>query len=234
MERTNTMDNFIKVSNEFLKRIIETVIFASTEPITISTIKEVLTKLKISKNSQENLELKFDDSLSAVESTINGIDERTIQKLIDEINDELVHTGRPYLIQKVAGGYTFVTCENFGKIISLLPNFRNQRKLTKSQLETLAIIAYNQPITKAEIEKIRGVNSSEIINSLLEKGLIEIVGRKETLGKPLLFGTTQEFLKIFGLNDLKELPKPEEITELTKSNQPELRIDLPNSSDKNV
>jgi segregation and condensation protein B len=88
--------------------------------------------------------------------------------------------------------------------------------LSQAALETLAIIAYKQPITKPEIEMIRGVNSDYILNTLLEKNLITIKGRSETIGRPLLYGTTEEFLKYFGLNNISDLPKPREIEEIMK------------------
>jgi hypothetical protein len=94
---------------------------------------------------------------------------------------------------------------------------RNRKRLSQAALETLAIIAYRQPITKAEIEAIRGVNVSEVVNSLVEKQLVAMVGRSETIGKPLLYGTTEDFLRIFGLNDLSDLPKLREIDDLLKT-----------------
>jgi segregation and condensation protein B len=91
---------------------------------------------------------------------------------------------------------------------------RSRRKLSVSALESLAVVAYKQPVTKPELEAIRGVNADYVIRSLLERNLIAIVGRAATPGRPLLYGTTKEFLKHFGLNDLSDLPKPREIDEL--------------------
>ena len=93
---------------------------------------------------------------------------------------------------------------------------KSKRRLSQAALETLAIIAYKQPITKPELEQIRGVNSDYILNTLLEKNLITITGRAETIGRPLLYGTTTEFLKYFGLYNLSDLPKPREIEEIMK------------------
>lgn len=207
-------------------RIVEAIIFASEEPISIENIYNNLNHLGI-------IELNF-NAYNSVETElkidINYTPDKYLLRVIELINEELNRSDRPYYIIKVAGGYTFATNEKYGRIVSLLPEFRNKKKLTKSQLETLSIIAYNQPITKSEIEKIRGVNSSEVVNSLLEKDLISILGRKNTLGKPLLYGTTNEFLKLFGLNNLEDLPKLNEIRnvieEQNKSNLIEIKIDF--------
>lgn len=207
-------------------RVVEAIIFASEEPISIANLHNNLNTLNI-------VELDFHIPHSVeteFEIATNNSPDIYLLQIIELINEELDRNGRPYRIVKVAEGYTFATNEKYGRIVSLLPAFKNKKKLTKSQLETLSIIAYNQPITKSEIEKIRGVNSSEVVNSLLEKNLISILGRKNTLGKPLLYGTTNEFLKLFGLNKLDDLPKLNEIRniieEQNKSKLIEIKIDF--------
>lgn len=207
-------------------RIVEAIIFASEEPISIENLLNNLNNLNIAEfnfHTSHPIETEFGTNIS-------NMPDAYLHQIIELINEELDRNDRPYRIVKVAGGYTFATNEKYGRIVSLLPTFRNKKKLTKSQLETLSIIAYNQPITKSEIEKIRGVNSSETVNSLLEKNLISIVGRKNTLGKPLLYGTTKEFLKLFGFNSLDDLPKLNEIRsvieEQNKFNLIEIKIDF--------
>jgi segregation and condensation protein B len=115
---------------------------------------------------------------------------------------------------RIANGYLYATLEAFAKYAGYLSSERAKRRLSQAALETLSIIAYKQPITKPELESIRGVNSDYILTTLLEKNLITIKGRAESVGRPLLYGTTDEFLKYFGLNNLSDLPKPREIEEI--------------------
>ena len=112
----------------------------------------------------------------------------------------------------VANGYQFLTKKNFHPVISLLQLQRSKKKLSNAALETLAIIAYKQQVTKLEIEQIRGVNSEYSIQKLLEKELITIVGKSETVGRPILYSTSQQFMDYFGINDLTELPQIKEFT----------------------
>jgi segregation and condensation protein B len=132
------------------------------------------------------------------------------------MNSRYDELGLPFRIIAVANGYSYATRPEFSKYVGFLSSERSKRRLSQAALETLAIIAYKQPITKPEIEKIRGVNSDYILNMLLEKNLITISGRAETIGRPLLYGTTDEFLKYFGLNKISDLPRPREIEEIMK------------------
>ena len=136
------------------------------------------------------------------------------EELIDELNGEFDSTGRAFRIVKVAGGYQFATTAQHGELVARLVKSKSKRRLSQAALETLAIIAYRQPITKPEIESIRGVSCNEVVNTLLEKNLVTIAGRSEAIGKPLLYGTTEEFLRAFGLHDISDLPKPRELEEL--------------------
>jgi segregation and condensation protein B len=110
----------------------------------------------------------------------------------------------------VAGGYQLLTLPEFGQVLKEMHQKEADTKLTKSALETLAIIAYKQPILRADIEAIRGVACGETIRSLMEKHLVKIAGRAEVPGRPILYGTTKRFLELFGLNSLKDLPKEED------------------------
>ena len=103
---------------------------------------------------------------------------------------------------------------------------RRKLRLTRAALETLAIIAYQQPVTKTDIEHIRGVSSDGVIHNLLEKKMLTITGRAETVGKPLQYGTTEEFLKFFGLNRLEDLPEMSEIEELINASEPESQTEI--------
>jgi segregation and condensation protein B len=121
---------------------------------------------------------------------------------------ELVQTG---------GGYQFLTKKDYHAVINLLQVQRSKKKLSPAALETLAIIAYKQKVTKLEIEQIRGVNSEYSIQKLLEKDLITIIGKSETVGRPILYGPSQQFMDYFGINDLSELPQIKEFTDNSAS-----------------
>lgn len=175
------------------KNIIEALIFSSDEPLTNSEIIKAIKGI-----DGEDAEITAEDINSA----------------IDLLNQEYEATSRAVKIVKIAGGYLFATREEFAKYIGYLSSEKTKRRLSQAALETLAIIAYKQPITKPELESIRGVNSDYILATLLDKKLITISGRAETIGRPLLYTTTDEFLKYFGLNSLSDLPKPREIEEI--------------------
>jgi segregation and condensation protein B len=176
-------------------QILEALFFATDEPLAIRQVIEIFDMLE---GGGEAGRLTPDQVL------VN----------IDELNREYEETGRAFRIVKVAGGYQFATRPEYGAWLGAMVRERARRKLSVSALESLAVIAYKQPVTKPEIEAIRGVNADYVLRTLLERNLITIVGRAATPGRPLLYGTTRDFLKHFGLNDLSELPKPREIDEL--------------------
>ncbi|MGE5350562.1 MAG: SMC-Scp complex subunit ScpB [Acidobacteriota bacterium] len=175
--------------------IIEALIFASDESIQASDIIKAIKEID-----------GEDVSLSAAD----------VDKCVDELNEKYNSQELSFNITKVANGYLFATKPEFGKYVGFLSTEKSKRRLSQAALETLAIIAYKQPITKPELEAIRGVNSDYILNMLLEKNLITITGRSESIGRPLLYGTTDEFLKYFGLFNISDLPKPREIEEIMK------------------
>ncbi|HEY4195919.1 MAG TPA: SMC-Scp complex subunit ScpB [Mucilaginibacter sp.] len=138
----------------------------------------------------------------------------------DEINISLGHIKEKYQdenfaieLVNISNGYQFLTKKNYHAAISLLQLQRSKKKLSPAALETLAIIAYKQTVTKLEIEQIRGVNSEYSIQKLLEKELIVIAGKSETVGRPILYSTSQQFMDYFGINDLNELPQIKEFTD---------------------
>jgi segregation and condensation protein B len=175
--------------------IIEALIFASDEPI---QPKEIVKAIK---------EIDGGD-VSITEGEINSA--------VDALNEKYTEKESAFKIIRIANGLTFATKPEYAKYVGYLSTEKSKRRLSQAALETLAIIAYKQPITKPEIEMIRGVNSDYMLNTLLEKKLVTIQGRAETIGRPLLYATTDEFLKYFGLNNLKDLPKPREIEEIMK------------------
>ena len=217
------MDNiflpkFLVLSKEEQKATLEALIFSSEETVTPDSLFNILISndafLKNRPNKQDEVE-------DLVESPSINLSFENIKKyfgeLIDEINIELLQTNRPFKIVSFAGGYQYATRNEYGELINQFVKSKTKRRLSQATLEVLAIVAYKQPISKPEIEAVRGVNSNEIVNSLIEKNLIKIAGRSESLGKPLLYATTQEFLRVFGLNSLQDLPKLTELEELAES-----------------
>ncbi|MEW6740480.1 MAG: SMC-Scp complex subunit ScpB [Nitrospirota bacterium] len=132
--------------------------------------------------------------------------ESEIKKLMEELISDYKGKHSGILIVEVADGYQMVTNPDFSMWVKKFKNINQSSKLSPPTLETLAIIAYKQPITKLEIDQLRGVNSDGAVKSLLDKRLIKIVGKKETPGRPFLYGTTKEFLQYFGLKNLSDLP----------------------------
>jgi len=173
------------VDEASLKRIIEAIIFASNRPVSIQQIRNI----------------------------VEYSDTRVIRRLINELKQEHADTQRSFNITEVAGGFQFCTDPTYGRWLRKLFNIKQSDYLTGPSLETLAIIAYRQPATRADIESIRGVNVDGVVNNLLQKGHIRIVGKKEVVGRPFLYGTTDRFLQYFGLNSLKELPALPEFQE---------------------
>lgn len=124
-------------------------------------------------------------------------------------------------LREIAGGHLLVTTAENAEWVGRLLRGRKRVRLSRAALETMAIIAYKQPVTKTEIESIRGVDSSAVLTTLLERNLVTIRGRSKVVGRPLLYGTTGEFLDYFGLRDLSELPRPEELRALVAAREPE-------------
>ena len=136
------------------------------------------------------------------------ISEVDIKKYVDELNQEYRATERAFEIKEVAGGFQIYTLPEFAEWLNVLQERRTG--LSKAALETVAIIAYHQPITRAEIEKLRGVDSTGVLDTLMQKGLIKTCGRLPVPGRPIRYGTTQEFLRYFGIKDISELPSEED------------------------
>jgi segregation and condensation protein B len=172
----------------YVKKAIESIIFASEKPVSPRAVSQVFPEL----TSEE------------------------INQLLDELVSEWSGLDRGFKLYEVAGGYQFRTSSQYSEVILRFKESKPFR-LSRAALEVLAIVAYRQPITRIEIDQIRGVDSSGVIGVLLDRRLIEIKGRKEMIGRPFIYGTTQEFLETFGLKSLADLPTLKEIEELEKS-----------------
>jgi len=167
-----------------LKAILEALIFASPEPLTPKAIAKLL----------------------------DGESRVAVQAALADLKQEYERGGGLQLVE-VAGGYQIVTRPDLHEWVRRLFHERSTQKLSVPALETLAVVAYRQPVTALEISEIRGVNTSGVLNTLLERHLVKIVGRKQVVGRPFMYATTREFLIRFGLNDLDDLPKVEDMAE---------------------
>jgi len=136
---------------------------------------------------------------------------KAAREAAERLNARYAEMGCSFRIEVQAGGYRMLTLPQFNDVLGKLLKVRSANKLSQAALETLAIVAYKQPILRADVEAIRGVASGEMLRSLMEKGLVKIVGRAEEIGRPMLYGTTTRFLEAFGLGSLKDLPKADEL-----------------------
>lgn len=153
-----------------------------------------------------------DESLSPARlAEIVGTNVRQLRKHVDDLNEKYKRNNNAFRIEQIAGGFQMLTLSAYSHWLKKLVRSREEGSLSQPALETLAIIAYKQPIIRADVEAIRGVAAGEMIRNLAYKGLVKITGRAEVLGRPMLYGTTKKFLEIFGLNSLKDLPKVEEL-----------------------
>ncbi|GHT05997.1 segregation and condensation protein B [Endomicrobiia bacterium] len=186
-----------------VRQILEALLFVSERPLSLRELKELI---------------KTDYA-----------DMDNIENILNELKEKYANLNKPYEIKFVADGWTFATKPQYSLWIKKLFREKSVLKLSPAALETLAIIAYKQPITRAEIDEIRGIESSGVIDTLLDRKLVKVAGRKEALGKPLLYDTTQDFLKHFGLAHLSELPliedMPKDVQQSDNEPEPELPFD---------
>lgn len=143
-----------------------------------------------------------------------GIEKTEARELLDELILDYQEREGGFLLREIAGGYQFITNQKFSEILSHIFKDKKRETLSRGTLDTLAIIAYKQPITLTELDEIRGVSSRAMVASLMSKKLVKAVGQKEVPGRPTLYGTTNEFLLHFGLSKLTDLPTPVEVKEL--------------------
>ena len=169
-----------------LRAIVEAILFASEEPVTIGDMAVIL--------GEERTE--------------------EIAGAVRDLEADYPERGSGLRVQRLAGGYRITTDPSLAPFVREMVRSRNVHRLSRAALETLAVVAYKQPITAPEIQEIRGVNPSSILNSLLERRMVRILGRKRVVGKPFLYGTTDEFMIRFGLNSLDDLPSMEEFRTL--------------------
>ena len=170
-------------SPDEIKRIVEALLFAVQEPISVRKISEI----------------------------VEGTEAKEIREVIQQLREEYDTHDRVFQIEEIANGFQLLSRPEYHEWISKIRKKSGESKLSQQALETLSIIAYKQPIIRADIEAIRGVQSGQMIRTLVEKSLVKITGRDEVLGRPLLYGTTTKFLDHFGLKSIKDLPKVEDL-----------------------
>jgi segregation and condensation protein B len=179
------------------RSVIEAMLFISDKPVTVEQIRDV----------------------------VGSLDAGQVRQIVSELNAEYEQLNRGIRITEVAGGFRMITPPQLAPFLRKMFKQRRAERLSKPALETLAIIAYKQPLTRLEIETLRNVNVDGVMSSLVEKGLIRITGRKNAAGRPFVYGTTRLFLEYFGLKSLDELPKMEDFTKLKaieeKKDEPE-------------
>ena len=185
------------MASDQLIRIVEALLFASEQPVSAGIIRSAI-----------------DD------------EDAPVEEIVEELDEFYAETDRAFFIMQVAGGYQLVTREEFEPYIKSLYVSSSRMRLSQAALETLAIIAYKQPVNRPDIDAIRGVNSDGVLRTLLERDLIVIKGREDQPGRPLLYGTSDEFLRYFGLNSLKDLPKLKEIDQLMQGEEPLPELDI--------
>jgi len=169
-----------------LKTIVEAILFASDEPVPVDRVADAA-----------------GDEVSV----------DRVRDAVRQLMEEYDAGGRAFTIEEIAGGLQLFTRPEYNKYLKKLLRARNEARFTQAALETLAIIAYKQPASRAEIEDIRGVACGDMIRTLMEKGLVRVAGRSEHLGRALLYGTTKKFLQVFGLASVKDLPESKQLIE---------------------
>lgn len=194
-------------TKEYYKGLVEALLFASSEPVKLTQVAELV-----------------------------GIEKTLAREILDELVLDYVERDGGIILKEVANAYQFQTNDKYFQELGKIFKEKRRETLSKSTLDTLAIIAYKQPITLAEIDEIRGVSSRAMVTTLIAKKLVKPVGQKEVPGRPTLYGTTNEFLIHFGLNKLSDLPSPVEVKELNLDNLDEIlskKQEEPNSTQEN-
>ena len=179
----------------------------------------------------EALLFAADEPLSArrIAALIEGATEGSVRDLVRDLNADYLREDRAFHVQEVAGGYRLVTRPEFAGWVADLRSSDSAPRLSQAALETLSIVAYKQPVTRAELESIRGVAVEGVLKTLVDRELVRITGREEGMGRPLLYGTTPHFLEYFGLPSLDALPRPDELEILfaDRERQEELELEGP-------
>lgn len=194
---------------------IEAILLSSDRPVSAARIAQVLSDVPVGEmpvpaetQQAERHDLTADGRTG--EPVLAAVSVRAVKSAVRHLNVQYQQTGRSFRVEALAGGYRVMTLPKFGRVLAALHGVKQKSSLSRAAIETLAIIAYKQPITRAKLEAVRGVSCGEVLRSLTERRLITIAGRAEELGRPMLYATTRQFLEVFGLASTKDLPSPEE------------------------
>jgi len=188
--------------DNYVRGIVEAILFVSEKPVLLEQIKEV----------------------------IGTVETPEIRQVIEALKQECAQRKSGMSIVEIAGGYQMLTNSEYALYVKRFYHTRHKERLSKPALETLAIIAYKQPVARLDVELIRGVNSDGVMDHLSEKGLIKITGRKDVPGRPYIYGTTKEFLEYFGLKSLADLPKLEDFASLPQAMAAQTPVEGKNES----
>ena len=175
-----------------LRPIVEALLFVATEPLSLDRLRDLL----------------------------DGVERSRLSAAIDDLRETYRRGNHGLAIVEVGGGYEMVTVAEAAPWIRKMAATKSAPRLSKPALETLAIVAYKQPLTRPEIEAIRGVDVAGVVKTLMDRRLVKIVGRKDVAGRPMMFGTTKEFLQAFGLKDLSDLPTLRDFAEIARTSDP--------------
>lgn len=178
---------------ETAKQVIEALIFAADAPLTLNRLR----------------------------AAVEDVDDQLLQRVVEQLNADYAQHGHAFEIRRVAGGFQMVTRAHLAQWVRKYQRGRARQRLSRAALEALAIIAFKQPISRAEVAAVRGVNSDGVFKNLLERNLITMAGRASTVGRPVLYKTTEHFLAYFGINSLADLPSIEEVEALLKARAPQ-------------
>lgn len=176
---------------DFLQNHVESIVFCATEPVKAEEIRLVMSEMF-------EAEVQIED----------------IEAALDSLLEKYMSDNYPFQVFRIAGGYQFLTKPAYQTSLGIFLKQKSKKRLSTSALEVMAIIAYKQPITKGQVEDIRGVNCDYAVQKLLDKELVEIKGKSDGVGRPLLYGTSKKFMEYFGLNSLAELPNPKDFAAL--------------------
>ncbi len=197
-------------TDEGLAAKVEALLLSVDRPLAATRLGEALGLIRPEPETDQTQPAP-DSTRAKVEQAARAEANERVAAAVAFLNTEYERSGRSFRIESVAGGYRVLTLPKFAPVIAELHNSRNNQKLSRQAVETLAIVAYKQPITRAQLEAIRGVSCGEVLRSLIERRLVTVRGRAEELGRPLLYGTTKAFLDSFGLASLNDLPTPAEL-----------------------
>jgi segregation and condensation protein B len=188
-------------TDQDLKRIVEALLIASDQPVAAARLARVIG---------------------------GGVDVRRVRRVIDALREEYDSQQRAFQIEEIAEGFQILTRPDFQPYLQELRKTRREERLTPSAVEALAVVAFRQPVLRAEIDDVRGVHCGPLLRALVEKGLVKIVGRQNVPGRPLLYGTTRRFMEHFGLTSIRDLPKLGALPEMPARQSPGHASDAPN------